>query len=155
MDYFGQSNSVNMPPHFFWGCLRLDHNSAVRADISRQNYSVCPRYWYVNAIFQCARCSETFCFSAAEQKHWYEELGFYVDSYAKTCLACRQDKRKQKSLRQVYDRGIESSLQSKDIDTKKQMADIIDAMYSCEADLPLGIHENRKRLAKQIRQITE
>ncbi|MFN9541417.1 MAG: zinc-ribbon domain containing protein, partial [Planctomycetota bacterium] len=75
MDYFGKSCSENMPRHFFWECLHLDHDSAVRADVSRQNYSVCPRYWYVDATFRCSRCSETFKFTAAEQKRWYEELG--------------------------------------------------------------------------------
>lgn len=156
MDYFGfgKTSSVNMPEHFFWQCLHLDHDSAVRADVSRQNYSVCPRHWYVDATFKCSRCSKIFCFTAAEQKRWYEEFGFYVDSYAKSCPTCRHDERKRKSLRQEYDRDIESTLQSKDIDTKKRLADIIDELCSCDPELPMKIHENRRILGQQITRIT-
>jgi hypothetical protein len=143
-----------MPRHFFWECLHLDHESAVRADVSRQNFSVCPRHWYIDATFKCSRCAETFQFTAAEQKRWYEELGFYVDSYAKNCPACRYDERKRKTLRQEYDRDIESTLRSKDIDTKNHMANIIDELCSCDADLPVKLHENRRVLGQQIARIT-
>lgn len=153
MDYFGKSCSENMPRHFFWECLHLDHDSAVRADVSRQNYSVCPRYWYVDATFRCSRCSETFKFTTAEQKRWYEELGFYVDSYAKNCPACRHDERKRKLLRQEYDRDIEATLQSKDLGSKKHLANVIDELYSCDAELPDKIHANRKVLGNQIARI--
>ncbi len=142
-----------MPRHFFWECLHLDHDSAVRADVSRQNYSVCPRYWYVDATFRCSRCPETFQFTAAEQKRWYEELGFYVDSYAKNCPACRHDERKRKLLRHEYDRDIEATLQSKDLESKKHLANVIDELYSCETDLPDKIHANRKVLGNQIARI--
>ena len=153
MDYFGETSSVNMPRHFFGQCLHINHDSAIRADVSRQNYSVCPRHWYVDATFKCSRCSETFCFTVAEQKRWYEELGFYVDSYAKACPACRRNDRQRKLLRQEYDRDIESTLQSKDVESKKHMANVIDALYSCGTDLPNKIHENRKVLGKQIDRI--
>ncbi|PZD71471.1 hypothetical protein C1752_06344 [Acaryochloris thomasi RCC1774] len=154
MDSFGETSSVNMPRHFFWECLHLNHDSAVRADVSRQNYSVCPRHWYVDATFKCSRCSEKFCFTAAEQKRWYEQLGFYVDSYAKNCPTCRHDDRKMKSLRQEYDRAIASTLQSKDVETKKHMAGVIDELYSYNTDLPVKIHANRKVLGRQITRIT-
>ena len=154
MDYFGESSSTSMPRHFFWECLHLDHDSAVRADVSRQNYSVCPRHWYIDATFKCPRCSKEFQLTAAEQKQWCEELGFYVDSYAKNCPACRHDERKRKSLRQEYDRDIETTLQSTDVDAKKRLATIIDDLCSSEADLPLKIHENRKILGRQIARIT-
>ncbi|MBX3416289.1 MAG: zinc-ribbon domain containing protein [Pirellulaceae bacterium] len=139
-----------MPRHLFWECLHLDHATAIRANISRQNYSVCPRYWYVDAVFKCSRCSENFCFTAAEQKRWYEELGFYVDSYAKNCQDCRRDERKRKELRQIYDHEIEVTLQSKDIEAKKRLASLIDEMCSFEAVLPQKIHENRRVLGRQI-----
>ena len=153
MDYFGETSSANMPRHFFWECLHLNHDSAIRADVSRQNYSVCPRHWYVDATFKCTRCSDTFCFTAAEQKRWYEELGFYVDSYAKNCPTCRRDDRQKKLLRQRYDRDIESTLQSKDVESKKHLANVIDELYSYGADLPQKMHANRKVLGNQIARI--
>lgn len=139
-----------MPQHLFWESLHLDHDSAVRADVSRQNYSVCPRHWYIDATFRCSRCSKTFCFTAVEQKRWYEELGFYVDSYAKNCPGCRSDDRKRKSLRQEYDRDIGLALRSKDVETKKHMACVIDELCAYEADLPAKIHANRNVLGQQI-----
>lgn len=154
MDLFGEINSRNMPTHFFWECLHLDHATAVRANVSRQNYSVCPRHWYIDATFSCSRCLKAFCFTAAEQKQWYEELGFYVDSYAKTCGECRRDERKRKALRQTYDRDIESDLQSKDINAKQQLAIIIDELCTCDHDLPMKLHENRATLGRQITRLT-
>ncbi|MEZ6117878.1 MAG: zinc-ribbon domain containing protein [Pirellulaceae bacterium] len=153
MEYFGETSSENMPRHFFRDCFHINHKSAMRADVSRQNYSICPRYWYVDATFKCSRCSEAFCFTAAEQKRWYEELGFYVDSYAKNCSACRCNDRQKKLLRQEYDRDIETTLESKDIEAKKRLANVIDELYSCGADLPEKIHANRRVLGQQIARI--
>ena len=150
MDYLGETNSRNMPRHLFWGCVHLDHATAIRANTSLQHFSVCPRHWYVDAVFKCSRCSKTFCFTADEQKQWYEELGFYVDSYAKNCLECRRVERRRKELRQIYGREIKMTLQSNDIDSKKRLTAIIDEWCSCEADLPRKIHENRKVLGRQI-----
>ena len=143
-----------MPSHFFWECLRLEHSTAVRADISQQNFCICPRYWYVDATFQCSRCNERFCFTVAEQKLWYEELGFYVDSYARNCLACRQDARRQKQIRKKYDGQVANALESDDVILKKQICDVIDELCGEFSELPKRIHQNRETLAKQIRKLT-
>ena len=155
MDYFGESSSKHMPVHFFWDCAHLDHASAVRADVSRQNYSVCPRYWYVDGTFECSVCGEAFCFTAAEQRRWYEELGFYVDSYAKDCPSCRGDKRRRKELRKEYDRDIAAALASDEIEQKQRMCDVVDALCAFETDLPERMHANRQTLAKQIAKLGE
>ena len=153
MDYFGKKKSKNMPRHFFWNCLNLDHDTAVRADISRQNFSVCPRYWYVDATFRCSQCKTSFCFTTAEQKLWYEELGFYVDSCAKDCQNCRKNNRQKKELRQEYDRDIQIALESADIELKNRLCSVIDDLCSFETELPNRIHQNRHALAKQIERI--
>lgn len=150
MDNFGDTSSRNMPAHLFWGSLHLDHDNAVQADISRQNYTVCPRHWYVDATFRCSTCGESFVFSAAEQKFWYEELGFYVDSRAKNCLTCRRNERRKKALRQQYDRDVEVTLRSGDLQAKRALAEVIDELLSMDDCLPARIHDNRKQLAGQI-----
>ncbi len=38
---------------------------------------------------RCERCGEEFWFSANEQRVWYEEWGFWIDSVPKHCAACR------------------------------------------------------------------
>lgn len=150
MDYFGNTNSKNMPRHLFWECLYLDHDSALRADISLQNFTVCPRHWYVDATFRCSQCKSNFCFSAAEQKLWYEELGFYVDSYAKDCVDCRKNSRRKKALRNEYDRDIKTARETSNIVLKKRLSTVIDDLCSFETGLPDRIHQNRHTLANQI-----
>jgi hypothetical protein len=122
----------------------------VKADISKQNFSICPRHWYIDATFRCAQCGRDFCFTTGEQKVWYEDYGFYVDSCAKRCLKCRRELRNLKALRQEYDRDIAAALQSDDCGMKERLADVIDLLCEGHDDLPEKIHDNRKMLAKQI-----
>jgi hypothetical protein len=107
---FGKDNARGMPPHLFFGSVRIDYSTAVRANAEKQNCSICPRYWCVDAVFPCERCNSEFIFSAAEQRTWYEEYRFWVDSLPKHCLACRQKLRKLKAARQEYDRNVEQAL---------------------------------------------
>ena len=128
----------------------MDYTSAIRADVSSQNYTVCPRHWYVDAVMKCESCRTEFEFTANEQKHWYEELGFYVDSYAKNCIECRRTHRNQKALRQEYDTRIKSVLASTDLHAKTEMASLIDALCETDASVPSQMNEYRRQLAGQI-----
>jgi len=143
-----------MPGYLFHGCLYLHHETAVRADISRQNYTVCPRHWYLDAIFKCSACGQKFRFSVVEQKLWYEDLYFYVGSYPKQCTDCRKERRNHVRLRNEYDRDIQSALDSNDIDEKSRVAGLIDQLAELDSDLPKRIHENRRILASQINRLT-
>jgi Probable zinc-ribbon domain len=82
---------VDMPAHFFYRSLRIDYGSAVAADIERQNCSICPRYWYVDTIFPCDRCGSEFVFTVAEQRLWYEEYGFWIDSFPSIVSGADED----------------------------------------------------------------
>lgn len=139
-----------MPSYFFWGCIESRPGSAIKANIDKQNYTVCPRYWYVDAKFKCGICEKEFWWTAKEQKVWFEEYGFYVDSLAMNCLECRKNQRLQKKLRQAYDSGIETALESSDIQLKKDMAETIDQLIAMNPELPEKIIERRKVLARQI-----
>ncbi len=92
-DVFGWSSSDRMPRHLFYRALELDHSTAIRASIDKQNYSVCPRHWYIDATFRCEGCNEDFLWTATEQRAWFEDYGFYVDSIPKECKACRTKRR--------------------------------------------------------------
>jgi hypothetical protein len=142
-----------MPIHFFYGSLRLDYDSAVRADLDSQNYGVCPRYWYMDAIFPCAGCGAEFSFSAVEQRVWYEEYRFWVDAFPKRCLACRRALRSQAELRQEYDRGVGFAVERGDLESKRHIASTIDQLYEIGGDLPPRINENRRRLGRQIEKL--
>jgi hypothetical protein len=150
MDYFGRDDSRDMPVHFFYRSLRVDHRTAVRADPEKQNCSMCPRYWYVDAIFACERCGAEFKFSAAEQRVWYEEYGFWVDSLPKHCLACRRELRTLAAARQEYDQSVSQVMETGGLESSKRLAGIIDQLYELGGELPPRINENRRRLARRI-----
>lgn len=150
MGGFGRDDPREMPPHFFLGSLRIHYASAVRADADRQNCGVCPRYWYVDADFRCARCGDEFTFTADEQRSWYEEYGFWVDAFPKHCLDCRRALRNLKDLRREYDHGVADAMQSADLGAKRRIATLIDQLYEIGGELPPRINENRRRLDRQI-----
>lgn len=147
---FGECDPRQMPPHFFGGGSRLDYESSLKADISNQNYTVCPRYWYIDATVSCPRCGNEFCFTAGEQKFWYEVLKFYVDSTVKHCLACRQTLRDLKHRRNEYDKLITAALQGNDSELKQRVADLIDELCEAGGELPEKMLANRRLLAIQL-----
>jgi hypothetical protein len=152
---FGRDDPREMPVHFFYGSIRIDYESAVRADTARQNCSICPRYWYIDASFRCVRCDREFAFTAGEQRTWYEEYGFWVDSLPKHCLPCREGLRNLKELRREYDREVAHAMESDGLERKKHLADVIDQLYEIGGELPTKIHENRRRLGRQIARLEE
>jgi hypothetical protein len=96
----GDTDPKKMPPHFFDGAVSIDYDSAVRADISKQGYTVCPRHWYIDATFKCVDCGKGFQFSVDEQRFWYEQRRFFVDSKPIRCAACRKKERVRKAAAQ-------------------------------------------------------
>lgn len=75
--------------------------SAIPADISRQNYTVQPRPCYVDIMMRCHRCDRHFIFFAQEQRYWYEELAFWVDA---RCIHCPECRRWRHRLRRAHQR---------------------------------------------------
>lgn len=150
-DFFGSDQSVKMPMHFFFGALRIDHTTAIRADITKQNYTVCPRHWYVDAFMPCQSCWETFLWSAAEQRLWFEEYHFFVDSQATRCRKCRALKRQITGLKQQYDQTVSEARTGRNVDKKKLLIAIIYQLACMIGDLPANMTETRKLLLSQIR----
>lgn len=75
---------------------------AVRGDPRRQTYCCDPpRYYYVEQARTCVQCGAAFVFGAAEQKHWYETLGFRLDVTAVRCPPCRRRRRSDRAIRQT------------------------------------------------------
>ncbi|WP_082938288.1 zinc-ribbon domain containing protein [Mitsuaria sp. 7] len=75
----------------FWGLNRavIFPEAVLVADASRQNYSIYPRRYYVDILRDCRECGRPFLFFAQEQRHWFEELQFYVDADCVHCSECR------------------------------------------------------------------
>jgi len=153
-DGFGKNDPRKMPKHLFWGTLHINYPTAIRADIAKQDFSVCPRHWYIDAAFRCPRCNRTFVFSAEEQRFWYEELKFYVDSQATHCKECRKEMRQLKALKQEYDRDIVSALASSaNVQQKEDLISVVDALTEGGVQLPEKILDNRRVLQQQIERL--
>ena len=99
--------------------------------------------------FQCHGCQTNFLWSASEQKAWFEDYQFWVDSYPTLCKKCREQKRELKRIRQEYDALVAKAKSSKEIDIKRKVLGLIESLeYSLK--LPDGIIETKKTLLKQI-----
>ena len=70
---------------------------AVRGDPSRQSYYPAfhmPKYFYVDEERECVECGVEFLFEAKEQRFWYEQLQFNLNSVAIRCRGCRSRRRR-------------------------------------------------------------
>ncbi len=152
-DLFGRSNPRAMPPHFFSGHRAIDYRSARKADVSRQNYSVAPRFWYVDVTYECRRCRKEFCFTATEQQAWFEEYAFFVDTRPVECEACRRELRRLKELRQEYDREIAEALASDDLPLKIRVCALLEELLAARKRPPSRFLENQAHLTAQIRRL--
>ena len=78
-------------------------NTAIAADVSLQMPATVPVTHYFDAKRQCAHCAKPFIFFAAEQKYWYEELGFPLESDCVRCVTCRKNQQGLELNRQRYE----------------------------------------------------
>lgn len=147
---FGSKSPRRMPKHFFLGCVQVDYDSAIRADTSKQHFSVAPRHWYVDADVRCEQCGEVFRFSADEQRQWYEEYRFWVGSFPRQCPDCRRERRRLKALHQEYDRSVADALRSNDPEQKARAIEIVDQLRAAGERLPKKVYDNRELLVKQL-----
>lgn len=82
--------------------------TAIRADLSKQTPAIYSVAYYVDARRVCRDCGRKFIFFAEEQKHWYEELGFGLDSDCVRCYPCRRKHRGIELRRAKYEELIRS-----------------------------------------------
>ena len=136
MDIFGDTDSRKMPGHLFHGSLHLDHATAIRGNPDKQNYSVCPRHWYLDADFKCDSCGREFTWTAREQKAWFEDYFFWVDSKPRQCKSCMADRRRLKELRKEYDTMVPEARAQGSSDQKRRIITIIAEFESAFSSLP-------------------
>lgn len=123
--------------------------SAIPANISKQNYSVLPRTYYVDILKECRDCNRRFLFFAEEQKYWYEELGFCIDADCVRCPECRKADQTSRQRFQRYSENITNDALSDESLTTL----IDDAVFLWEHEMLKNQHNLRrlKNLAnKQI-----
>ena len=76
--------------HWSFDSASVFPETAISADASQQNFTLCPRRLYVDVERQCMQCDRWFIFFAEEQKYWFEVLKFYVDADCTKCIDCRK-----------------------------------------------------------------
>ncbi len=76
--------------HAFSARTKRIANTAIVADLSRQTAATMAVTHYFDLECNCRDCGRSFIFFAEEQKYWYEELGFGLDSDCVHCVECRK-----------------------------------------------------------------
>ena len=137
------------------GAVRMDYASAIRADPGKQNYLVCPRHWYVDAEFVCKGCRRHFTWTAAEQKTWFEDYDFWIDSCPRHCRACGADRRHLAALRAEYDSTVAAARPRDAIDRKIRVIEIVHELESAFGCLPEKMIETREQFELQVRKARE
>ena len=124
----------------YWGYRseKIFPESVLVADASKQNYSVFPRQFYVDILKTCRSCARPFIFFAAQQKHWFETLRFFVDADCVHCSECRAQRTATKRAVQHY-----SSLVQLDQPKPDELQQLVDASVLL---LSQGSLKNRTRL---------
>ncbi len=79
-------------------------NTAIQADVSLQRFTTMPVTHYFDVKRVCHGCQRPFLFFAAEQKHWYEELGFSIEADCNRCVPCRKQQQGIARQRESYQR---------------------------------------------------
>lgn len=151
MDHFGRSDPKLMPRHLFHNALSLDYETAIRADIKRQNYSVCPRHWYLDAQFRCSRCENRFIWSAQEQKVWFEDYRFWIDAIPKQCPTCRTTLRQLAKLRQQYDLLIPQARKPATPEQRRRIVEILLQLQQSHGSLPEKMRQTLAHFQRAIK----
>jgi hypothetical protein len=93
-------------------------NTAIPADLGRQVPQTVPVTHYFDMECKCRDCGRPFIFFAREQKHWYEDLGFSLNSDCVRCVECRKqqqgiarERERFETLYHVPEKTVEQCLQ--------------------------------------------
>lgn len=92
-------------PWRYAAAITVDESRCVASNPEKQHYTVIPESVYCSMKLGCERCHEEFWFTANEQKGWYEEWGFWIDSVPKHCEPCRRALREEKGRAVPTPRG--------------------------------------------------
>ena len=92
-----------------------------------------------------------FIWSASEQRMWFEEYHFFVDSKATRCKECRKEKRELVTLQRQYNSIVSEARSGKDLAKKKAVVGLVDQIASMNDSVPARLIETRELLLSQIR----
>jgi hypothetical protein len=96
-------------------------NTAIKADVTKQSPATIATTHYFDLSRTCRDCGKPFIFFAQEQKHWYEELGFGLDSDCIRCVPCRKRQQGIAHTRERYEELFH--VENRTTDQNLEMAD--------------------------------
>ncbi len=143
----------DFPEWFYPNGVRMDFSNTIPTDdYTKQNYSVVPRHWFIDAYCRCEKCNQEFCWTAQEQKRWFDDLHFYVGSFPRECPDCRKKRREMKYRFQRYQTNIKNVLlRSASLESKRGMVMLINQIeIDPDNALPDSVRKKRNILEKQI-----
>ena len=114
--YSGNNYAIEdvLSAHWQYDKESIFPETAIPADIEKQNYSLYPQKIYVDIEKQCIQCNRWFIFYAQEQKYWYETLGFYIDADCVKCVECRKKEQEIRNLMHTYEDLIKKQKRSEE-----------------------------------------
>lgn len=144
-----QLASFRQYTRFDWKPLEDQHHvpgTAVAADLARQSPATMPVTHYFDIERRCRDCGRWFLFYACEQKHWYEELGFSLDSDCVRCVPCRKERQGDEARRARY---VElCGQEERSVEDEVWMADYRLAQVAAGAFSPAQLERVREFLNK-------
>jgi hypothetical protein len=99
--------------------------TAIPANLQKQNYNMIPCGWYVDVLKTCRDCRRRFIFYAVEQQHWYEVLGFKLDA---DCVRCPECRKTDQTLRRRFQR-FSKAVQRTDLSDDELATLVEDAIF--------------------------
>ena len=151
MDIFGNTDPRKLPEHMYSGAIHIDNRSAIRGNPQNQNYSVCPRHWYIDATFECTSCHRDFTWTAQEQRAWFENYHFWIDSQPRLCKCCMADRKLLVSLRKEYDSIVADAQPMSALELKRRVVASVQELESAFTSLPEKMIETKSLYERQIR----
>ena len=149
MDIFGDTDPRKMPDHLFTGALFIDYETAVRGNPKKQNFSVCPRNWYVDVDFKCVECRQEFTWTTSEQKVWFEDYFFWIDSSPKHCKKCGANRRRLASMRKEYDSTVRAAREDGSLKAKTRIVELVTELELAFGNLPQKMLETKVLFQRQ------
>jgi len=140
----GTSYSREQIEASYWGYKDKNYfpETAIKADINKQNYVSSPRVLYVDIMKVCNQCKRPFIFFAQEQKYWYENLRFYIDTDCVKCVICRKKEQNIKKMFIEYEKLLK--VENRTTTQTKNLKHIALKLYH------IGYIKNRQKLHKII-----
>ena len=139
-----------MPGYFFSCALAIHYETAIRANTHKQNYCVQGRMWYMDADFKCERCGEEFTWTAEEQKAWFEDYFFWVDSQPRHCKTCRGELRRLLRLRKEYDAKVAAARDHGTPELKSRIVEIVSELQQACGSLPEQMTNTMELFQRQL-----